>query len=263
MATKNVSGIARRALGAIVVVGLLVAATVFYSVAPTPVPPVASAQDDEPAGSARVDTAESTATVTVEAPEPEVAPAEAIPTEGPGVDEPGILMLLQPTAAGPLLVTEQVRLPKATTSITLAPPDVGRAGTMFADLKPRASDVQVSAGNQPVVVPGGEVSKSITLDVPSGNRYEINYELTGAMVRSLPSTARRSLASASPLFAAAPPFMPVVVVAAGPSVLGLNCPLLSLSERACGDGTSLALQTNSPLSFKNAVVTIQFDLPKI
>lgn len=271
MASKKSADIARRVLGAALVIGLLVAATVFYTVAPTPTPPVASPEagstdsetENDQAQTGGPDQAESTATVTVEAPGSNVAPAEAIPADGPGVDEPGILMLVQPTAAGPLLVTEQVRLPAATTSITLAPPDLSRAGAAFAEAETQAINVQVSAGNQPVRVPDGVVSESTTLDVPRGNGFEVSYELTGAMVRSVPSTARRALTGASPLFAEAPPYLPVVVVAAGPSVLGLNCPLLSLSERACGQGTLLARQTNSPLKFKNALVTVQFDLPKL
>ncbi|MGB5951852.1 MAG: hypothetical protein WBG57_04960, partial [Ornithinimicrobium sp.] len=193
MATKKAAEIARRTLGALVVLCLLVAAAVFYSVAPTPDPSAASAEQD-PEGVqtegdqkqlASEDSSESTATVTVEAAESSPAPAEAVPSGGPGVDEPGILMLVQPTAAGPLWVSEQVRLPEATTSFILAPPELSRAGDVFAGIEPQAVDVQVSAGNQPVVVPDGVVSEPTLVTVPRGSAFEVSYQLSDAMVRSV------------------------------------------------------------------------------
>src|SRR5215213_11064695 len=61
-------------------------------------------------------------------------------------------------------------------------------GYRFAKAKPVASQVQMSAGNQPVVVPGGRINKrtQLALAAPT-KKIELRYNLRGITIRSIPS----------------------------------------------------------------------------
>jgi hypothetical protein len=76
--------------------------------------------------------------------------------------------MASPLRDGSFDIAEIVLLASPTSSIPLGPPKLTSAGGRFANAKPVASQVQVSAGNQPVVVPGGRISQRIdvALTVP-------------------------------------------------------------------------------------------------
>lgn len=122
--------------------------------------------------------------------------------------------------------------------------------------------MQINDGDQPVPIADGSVTEVISVDISKAAAFEPFHELEGATLRSVPSTARRSLAAAAPLMVDLPEDSPVRVIAAGPTVLGLSCPLLALPDTACGQGTSLAVQTNTDLPFESAVITVQCDEPR-
>lgn len=187
---------------------------------------------------------------------------DGLPTDGPGISEAGVLMVISPLAGGSFDVTEQVRLTSSTSLITLAPAQLSRAGDQFDNAEPVASTVQLSTDGQPVVVPEGIVDAPVSIPVEGLTQFKLSYQLDGIMVRSLPSTARRALAAVSPLVQVTPSNLPVVVVVAG-SVLGVSCPLLTLAEQSCGVGSAPMLQVDRALPLDDAVVTIQLDLPQV
>ena len=186
---------------------------------------------------------------------------DGLPTDGPGISAPGVLLVIAPSAGGSFDVTEQVRLPSPTKEVELAPAELSRAGDQFDDAEPVATTVQLSADGQPFVVPDGIVAAPVSIPVDGITQFELSYQLDGITARSLPSTARRALAAVSPLVRATPASLPVVVVVAGP-VLGVNCPLLTLAEQSCGVGSAPMLHLDRMLPLEDALVTIQLDLPR-
>ncbi len=189
-----------------------------------------------------------------------VAP-DGLPTDGPGISEPGVLMVIAPSTGGSFDVTEQVRLPSAINVVELAPAQLSGAGSQFDDAEPVATTVQLSTDGQPIVVPDGTVAAPVSIPVDGITQFELSYQLDGTTVRSVPATARRALAAISPLIQATPGDLPVAVVIVGP-VLGVNCPLLTLAEQSCGVGSAPMLQVDRVLPLDDAVVTVQLDLPR-
>ncbi len=151
-------------------------------------------------------------------------------------------------------------MPGPVSVLQLRPALVDRAGRQFASASATATDVQVSAGDQPVLVPGGTVGTPVSLQVPSGDRFALRYRLTGVTVRSIPSTAGRALAAIGPLTGGADE-LPVMFMIAGETILGLNCPLLPLDRQSCGSGAAPGLHLESALPLRSALATLQFNLP--
>ena len=184
--------------------------------------------------------------------------AVRLPESGPGIDEPGVLLIAVPDATGSFEVTERLRLARPTATLTVAPLDVSRAGAIFRDADVTATDVQVSAGDQPVVVPS-TVERALTLAV-AGDRFTLRYRLDGVTVRSRPSTAARALAAIGPLSSRLPAELPVVVIVSGPTVLGINCPLRPLAAQSCGIGGAPRWTLRTARA-NAALAMVQFDLP--
>ncbi|MBW8172655.1 hypothetical protein K0651_06270 [Ornithinimicrobium sp. Arc0846-15] len=251
----------RRFLGACVVTAFLVTAVAAYYGTPEPLP--ASVDTTSDAAAATGGPADQApATVTIE-PEPTAAGVE-LPSEGPGVSEPGLLLIAAPLPDGTWDVSEQVMLAKPTTSLTLAPADISRAGSQFGFARPEATSVQVSVGEQPVVIPEARVIEQVSADIPSTTRFEISYRLDGATVTTVPSTARRGIGAIMPVTSGLDPDLPVVVMVVGETVLSLSCPELSLSERNCGTAAGdEAMILAEPLPFGAAVVAAQIDIPRL
>jgi len=173
---------------------------------------------------------------------------------------PGIVMVISPSLSGDLQVTETVRLADPTDTLVVGPPKVSRAGSQFDDVMATASAVRLRSPNQVLSFPQGPVDGRTRVPVPSTATAEISYRLTGATVRSAPSRPGRASGVISPLLRGLDDDLPVHVVVTGPTVLNLACPLLPAAEQACRDGSALAAQTDSPLPFSDAVVTVQLDL---
>lgn len=185
----------------------------------------------------------------------------AFPESGPGVTEPGILLFVIPTSDGSFDVIERVRLASPVTELILRPAQVAGAGRQFDGVSPVATQVQVSAGDQPVVVPGARVDGTVDLAVPQVDHFEIRYLLTDVTIRSVPSTAGRALAAIGPLTAGVDDELPVMFVASGGTILGLNCPLLPLSQQSCGSHRQTGTGVSSQLPWHLALMSVQFNLP--
>ena len=186
---------------------------------------------------------------------------DPLPASGPGLTEPGILMMAVPAPDGSFDVIERIRLAGPVTVLTLRPAPLDRAGQQFAAVSAAASQVQVSAGDQPVMVPDAVVDAPIDLPVPSQDHFAVRYRLTGVTVRSTPSTAGRALAALGPLTGGVEGDLPVHVVVFGATVLGVSCPLLPFARQSCGSRLTAGTGIDSELPASVAVTTVQFDLP--
>jgi hypothetical protein len=121
----------------------------------------------------------------------------------------------------------------------------------------------MSAGNQPVVVPGGRINKrtQLALAAPT-KKIELRYNLRGITIRSIPSRAGRALSVISPLVDCVPKTLPVALRISGTTVLNIGCPALRLREQACSAGRPPRLRVNQKLPWRSAVIVVQFDLPR-
>lgn len=187
-------------------------------------------------------------------------PAE-LPSAGPGITEPGILLIASPASDGSFNVLERIRLARPASTLTLRPATVSLAGPQFASAPAFASQVQVTAGGQPVNLPGAAITAATTLRVAEGDQFEVRYQLTDVTVRSTPSTTGRALAAIGPLTGGVNDDFPVLVIASGGTVLGLSCPLLSISERSCGSHVQPGLGVQRELPSALAITTVQFNVP--
>jgi len=184
-----------------------------------------------------------------------------LPRTGPGVTQPGILLIASPASDGSFDVLERIRLVSPVSVLTLRPAPVDRAGGQFASASAAATQVQVSAGDQPVVVPGAKVGARIDLPVAAVDHFELRYRLTDVTVRSTPSTAGRALAAIGPLTGGVDDDFPVLFIVSGSTILGLNCPLLPLSQQSCGTRVATAPSIERELPWRLALTTVQFNLP--
>jgi hypothetical protein len=251
----------RRAIGLILVAGLCVSAVTFYRDAELPrsAPSVAGNMPSATVSTPIAGTPVSTSPK----PTPTTAPVKTNLPAGPGTTEPGILLMASPLPDGSFDVAEIVHLATPTSSIWLGPPRLALAGSRFANAEPVASQVQVSAGNQPLMVPGGRVKQrtDLALNAPA-KQIELRYNLSGVTLRSIPSRAGRALAAVGPLVGGVPNGLPVALMVSGSTVLNIECPVLRLRERACSIGRPPRLRVKPKLPWRSAVIVVQFDLPR-
>jgi hypothetical protein len=184
-----------------------------------------------------------------------------LPQTGPGVTEPGILLIAAPAADGSFDVFERVRPASPVSVVTLRPAPVDQAGGQFGSASAAATQVQLSAGDQSVVVPGATVDAAVELPVAAVDQFELRYRLGGVTVRSTPSAAGRALAAIGPLTGGVDEDLPVLIVVSGDSVLGLNCPLLPFSEQACGNRLPTGAGFEHELPWRLALASVQFNVP--
>jgi hypothetical protein len=180
----------------------------------------------------------------------------------PTVGAPGIAITTHPVADGSFVVSEVITLPAPRTEAVLRPPSIGDAGTRFKQLRPTATQVQVSAGGQAVIVPDGPVRSEVMLRWDSPTRQlQLRYRLTQVSLASRPAKAGRTLAALGSLLARMPADLPVKVVVTGRTVLSLTCPQLPLARLACGAGAAPKFWTLRPVRFDESLVLVQYDRP--
>ncbi len=257
----------RRALGAVAVAALCVSAVTFYRDAPelprsapagTSGPPSLTG----PAPTAQVPSASPSTTTSPTATRTTTSTKAKLP-KGPGTTQPGILLMASPLPDGSFDVAEIVLLSAPTSSLRVGPPRLALAGSRFSRAKPVASQVQVSAGDQPVLVPGGRVRQHLDLALSApAKRIELRYHLSGITIRSVPSRAGRALTAISPLVEGVPKGFPVAMLVSGSTVLNIECPILRLREQACSAGRPPNLRVSHQLPWSGAVIVVQFDLPR-
>jgi hypothetical protein len=258
----------RRALGAVAVAALCVSAVTFYRDAPE-LPRSAPADaggpsltslgptTQAPSGSQSPTTSPTASRTTTTA-------TRAKLPKGPGTSQPGILLMASPLPDGSFDVAEIVLLSAPTSALRVGPPRLAHAGDRFSRAKPVASQVQVSAGDQPVLVPGGRIKQhlDLALNAPA-KRIELRYHLSGITVRSVPSRAGRALTAISPLVDGVPKGLPVAMVVSGSTVLNIECPILKrVRDQACSSGRPPNLRVGPKLPWSGAVIVVQFDLPR-
>ena len=126
-------------------------------------------------------------------------PPAPLPETAPGVTEPGILLMAWPASDGSFDVLERIRLVSAVSVLTLRPAPVDRAGRQFASVSATATQVQVSAGDQTVIVPGARSTRPWTC--PSRRSIASN-SVTGSPASPSAAPRRttgRALAAIGPL----------------------------------------------------------------
>jgi hypothetical protein len=175
----------------------------------------------------------------------------------------GVHLSAAPGADGSFTVAESVILDKPVTALQLRVPPIREGGSTFGSMQPRAVAVQISAGGQPVVVPGGQVTGDVSLPLAApASKVLLRYRLTGVTVRTLGSAAGRALAALGPIVAGVPANMPVAISIRGRTVLNLRCPHLRLGVQACSAGSNGNLRVSRLLSWQQSVIVIQFNLPR-
>ena len=253
-------------MGAVLVAALCVSAVTFYRDAPKLPRSAPAASSGPPTLTGPAPTAQTLSA----SPSPTTSPtaARTTPTkaklpQGPGTTQPGILLMASPLPDGSFDVAEIVQLSTPVSSLQVGPPRLAHADSRFSRAKPVASQVQVSAGDQPVLVPGNRVKQNVDLALSApAKRIELRYRLSGITVRSVPSRAGRALTAISPLVAGVPESFPVAMLVSGSTVLNIECPILRLRDRACSVGRPPQLRVKHQLPRSGAVIVVQFDLPR-
>lgn len=158
-------------------------------------------------------------------------------------------------------MSELVLIPVPTAELLLRPPPISQAGTEFWSRSPVATAVQLTAGDQPVLLPADTLRAPLKVPLASSERrFELRYRLTGVTIRSTPSKAGRALAAIGPLTGPIAADLPVAVTVIGIGVRNLECRQLSLGERACASGELPELRVNRLLRWPESVVVVQLDL---
>lgn len=170
--------------------------------------------------------------------------------------------MASPYPDGSFDVAEIVLLGTPTSTLRLGSPRLAQAGSPFSRAKPVASQVQVSADDQPVMVPGSRHTQRVDLALTApARRIELRYRLSGITVRSAPSHAGRAVSAISPLVEGVPKPFPVAVLVRGSTVLNIACPVRRPREQACSTGRPPNLRVKRSLPWSGAVIVVQFDLP--
>ena len=281
--------IVRRSLGALTVTALLGAAVAVAAglswpgpvratdaVPASSVPPPGSRQPT--AGSTMSPTRTTVPTRTISptrpsSPSRSTAPARAIsptpktsptPTQSANapVGNPGIAMTARPDPDGSFFVSEVITLPAAVTEVAVRPASIGDAGIGFGRLRPTATNVDVTAGGQALVVPDGPITSEVTLHWSSPTKQvQLRYRLSQVSVASAHAKPGRALAAFGSLLGRMPADLPVTVIVTGKTVLSLTCPQLPLATMTCGAGKAPQFRTLQPIPFDRSRVLVQYDRP--
>lgn len=244
--------------------GLLVGAAVLQQVADrsplTPASTPVSTPASTPAGPATRPGADTDAH---SAPYSPARPPRPLPQAGPGVTEPGVLVVARPTAGGTLDVGEWVVLREPVEALELVPPDVEAARSAFNGLTPALTGLRVTADGRDVPVPPEVVGPTaIGLDGPVRS-YVLRYELAGSTVRSRPESAGRALTAFGPV-STGPDGpagdLPAAVATYGDSVRKLFCPLGPTPAEPCGTGRPPVQVAGVDLTRDTALVFAKIDL---
>ena len=87
-------------------------------------------------------------------PNPTTSPTPTQSASAP-VGNPGIAITARPDPDGSFFVSEVITLPEAVTEVAVRPASIRDAGVGFERLRPMATNVELTAGGQALVVPDG------------------------------------------------------------------------------------------------------------
>jgi hypothetical protein len=282
-------GIVRRSLGALTVTALLGAAVAVAAglswpgpvratdaVPASTVPPTASRQPTAGPTMSPTHTIVPTRTISPtrstaparktspapkRSPTPKTSPTPTQSASAP-VGNPGIAMTARPDPDGSFFVREVITLPQAVTEVAVRPASIGDAGIGFERLRPTATNVEVTAGGQALVVPDGPITSEVTLHWASPTKQlQLRYRLSQVNVASAHAKPGRALAAFGSLLGRMPADLPVTVVVTGKTVLSLTCPQLPLATMTCGAGKAPQFRTLQSIPFDRSRVLVQYDRP--
>ena len=192
---------------------------------------------------------------------PTEPPPKNLP-EGPGTTQPGILLIALPNADGSFEVWESIRLPAAVNALMLEPIDPSALGGPVGATQPRAQRVQMTAGDQPVMLPTQAVDEPMELSMDgSASKFALRYQLQGSTVRNTRGPAGRALGAVGPMMAGVPDDLPVAIMVhrpLGPAIWSAR--LSRWSERACASGQAPRMRVNRTLPRRASVIGVQLDL---
>jgi len=200
------------------------------------------------------------------APAPLQAPAGSLPPTGPGITDPGTMMLVQVTRDGSLNVTEQAVLgPRGLRELNLRLPSMASLGGQVAELTPTVHNLRVSVNGTPVaatptadgpgwavVAAGGEQARTV----------QLSYQIQDAIVRTKPSNSGRALGVSLPLLGQAlrEQGLPLVVRAEGAAVGGATCPSAPTTKMLCGEEVGNGWLAIIPAEAASPTLLLQLDL---
>jgi len=266
--------IVRRSLGALTVTALLGAAVAVAAGLSWPGP--VRATDAVPASGVPSRTVVPTRTISpsrttspshTPSPTPKTSPIpkpSPTPTQSSSghVGVPGIALTARPDPDGSFFVSEVITLPEAVTEVAVRPASIGDAGIGFERLRPTATNVEVTAGGQALVVPDGPITSEVTLHWASPTKQvQLRYRLSQVSIASAHAKPGRALAAFGSLLGRMPADLPVTVVVTGKTVLSLTCPQLPLATMTCGAGKVPQFRTLQPIPFDRSRVLVQYDRP--
>ena len=203
----------------------------------------------------------STAPTRAISPTPKTSPTPTQSANAP-VGNPGIAMTARPDPDGSFFVSEVITLPAAVTEVAVRPASIGDAGIGFGRLRPTATNVDVTAGGQALVVPDGPITSEVTLHWSSPTKQvQLRYRLSQVSVASAHAKPGRALAAFGSLLGRMPADLPVTVIVTGKTVLSLTCPQLPLATMTCGAGKAPQFRTLQPIPFDRSRVLVQYDRP--
>ena len=169
----------RRALGGLLVFGLLVTALAYYTYSPylmMPMPagpPTTAEPALEPDGRLR-----RTRPPPTSAPQLPRLPTLTCHPDDPGGRDPGIRLVAAVGQDQVFEVTETVRLPEPVTSLTLLPPDLSAAGGDLRSARPVATEVKVRVNDRTVRPrPDGAARDDRDTCGEPTDRFEVRYRL--------------------------------------------------------------------------------------
>ena len=274
MTASRTREIVRRSLGALTVTALLGAAVAVAAGRGWPGP--VRATDAVPASGVPSRTVVPTRTISpsrttspshTPSPTPKTSPIpkpSPTPTQSSSghVGVPGIALTARPDPDGSFFVSEVITLPEAVTEVAVRPASIGDAGIGFERLRPAATNVEVTAGGQALVVPDGPITSEVTLHWASPTKQvQLRYRLSQVSIASAHAKPGRALAAFGSLLGRMPADLPVTVVVTGKTVLSLTCPQLPLATMTCGAGKAPQVRTLQPIPFDRSRVLVQYDRP--
>ncbi len=249
----------RRALGGLLICGLLVSALAYYTYSPYLMltvrtgPPTTAERVSSPTPKAKG------APTRTPTPVPETSDVDLPP--GPGGREAGIGLVATVGPEQVFDVTETVRLPAPVTSLSLAPPDLRAVGGDLRSAHPYATDVVIRVNDRTVRPPGGTVRRATTVTVRRAtDRFEVSYRLREAVRVSRPSWAGRAIGAVGPLVSQVTDDLPVAESVRGQAVSNVNCVRLPADQQTCFGGERPNVRVNQDLAYRDALVQVQLDL---
>ena len=251
----------RRALGGLLVAGLLVTALAFYIYSPYLT--LTAATGGTPTAAGPASSLVRPAETPTSGPWSTPVPSPTASASDPGGEQPGIRLVATVRTGEVFEVTETVRLPAPVTELTLAPPDLRSAGRGLRAAQPVASDLAVRAGDGSVALPRRTTRRemTVTLRRPT-DRFVVRYRLHGTIRINEPSRAGRALGAVGPLVSGLPADLPVAASFPGEAVRNLRCAGLPVAEQACFAGRRPHVRVNQNLPLHAALVLVQLDLTR-